>query len=273
MKEFIKIVLCGVVLTCAASTTSSQTMDEPLVTDRPDITESSLSVGRGVWQIETSARWTRFDFGGTDLRAWTTPTLVRVGVAAPLELRLESPLFTAARTSENGAPDEEATGLSPILLGAKYHFVNGGGAVPSTGALLNVLVPSGSGAFSIDFMGASLLVAADWDFLTSWSFGTNVGIDVVEEDNGEVLSAGFFSGALGKGVGEKTGLFLEFVGGGIGRGRIERTFIVDGGMTFLLGLNAQIDVAVGGGVTKETDPGFYVTVGFSGRGTYLKSAR
>ena len=72
----------------ASSATASAA--DTITTDRPDAVESSLTVGRGRFQIETSVAQERDKDAGTKTTVRTTPTLLRLGVTENVEIRLES---------------------------------------------------------------------------------------------------------------------------------------------------------------------------------------
>jgi len=61
---------------------------EPLVTDRPDVAESAVTVGVGTVQLETGLFYERPRGGGAGLLA--TPTLLRVGTGPDTEVRFET---------------------------------------------------------------------------------------------------------------------------------------------------------------------------------------
>lgn len=59
-----------VLLGWPASTALPQAPTEALVTDRPDITESSEVVGGGWFQVETSLQGRRFETGTLETETW-----------------------------------------------------------------------------------------------------------------------------------------------------------------------------------------------------------
>jgi hypothetical protein len=253
----------------AASDVRSQA-DEPLVTDRPDITESSLVVGAGRFQVETSVQLQRFEEGPFEATTWSTPTLLRIGVTGQLEFRLETDAFSSVNMEVAGASDDRTSGYSPIALGLKYHLLEAGASArPSIGVLAHVEVPSGSGAFKMEDAAGTVVLAADWDLTSSVSLGVNGGVDIFEEPGGDTKTGGLFSAAVGYGLTEETGSFLEIAIAEIGLASDMRSVIFDGGITHLFGPGAQIDVAVGAGITEQTEPDLFVTVGFSLRASYL----
>ncbi len=266
-RSAVSLMACVLVM-LAVSDARSQT-DEPLVTDRPDITESSTVVGAGRFQLETSVQLQRFEEGPFEATIWSTPTLLRIGVTGRLEVRLATDAFSTVKTEVTGAADDRSSGYSPIALGLKYHLLEAGAAArPSVGVLAQVEVPSGSGVFKMEDAAGTLLLAADWDLTKSISLGLNGGVDIFEEPGGDTKTGGLFSAALGYGLTEDTGSFLEIAIAEIGLSSDLRSIILDGGITHLFGPGAQIDVAVGAGITEQTEPDLFVTVGFSLRASY-----
>lgn len=169
-------------------------------------------------------------------------------------------------------PSEGTSGFSPIEIGLKYHIRHGGPSAvsPSLGFLLHVKLPSGSTVFKIRDPETTAVLLVDFDLSDRVSFGANLGVDVFEDDPGDLRTAGIFTGALGFGITESVGTFMEVASSGVGLSADDRVILVDAGLTYLFGPNAQIDTAAGFGVDGKTAPDFFVTVGFSFRGSYLK---
>src|SRR5580658_4612771 len=69
--------------------------DLDIVTDRPDVTESSIVVPKGSLQFENGMTWTS-DHGQTALDL--TETLARFGISDRTEFRLVIPNYLAALT-------------------------------------------------------------------------------------------------------------------------------------------------------------------------------
>ena len=84
--------------------------EDPIITDRPDFTESPVSVSPGTIQIELGA--TAFDYDAGSL--WNAgETLVRYGLFNKVEMRLQLP-------SAIGGDDLDS-GLSDSGFGVKIH--------------------------------------------------------------------------------------------------------------------------------------------------------
>jgi hypothetical protein len=81
-------VLC---LLCTIGLAVAGSAEEPLVTDRPDFTESSSAVGSGVVQLESGLTYADFR-GGFDITTFPE-ILARWGVHEKLELRFLLPTY------------------------------------------------------------------------------------------------------------------------------------------------------------------------------------
>jgi len=151
-------------------------IDEPLVTDRPDFTESALTVPVGRVQVEAGFTLTR----DGDENEYTLPeTLLRLGVAERWEIRLELP---SVAFLENGADEE---GLTDMSVGFKWQFVEQEGNRPDVALLGSLTLPTGDDSFGEEGVRPGAILAAGWDLSESvgegWSLGVNAGF--VEADN------------------------------------------------------------------------------------------
>jgi hypothetical protein len=272
MKNRIRLlVLAGVLCAVSAAPVSAQSFVDPLITDRPDITESSQVVDLATLQIETSVQWRRTEYAAADTKTFNTPTLFRFGVGRGFELRLSSDAYSV--TSESGPIGDpvETSGFGPLIIGAKYHFAEPGegSRMPSMGVLAFSEIPSGSSVFRIRNIAAGLIVAADGDLSERFSWGANGGLTAIDVDTPEVSWGGSVSAALGFGFSNRVGGFVEVAFAGIGLPEADRLAVADTGVTFLLSPNAQLDVALGAGLTEQTEPDFFATLGFSFRASFL----
>lgn len=245
---------------------------EPLVTDRPDITESSRVVGAATLQIETSALWRRFVTDAGETRIFSTPTLLRLGVSRSIELRVATEAYSALRETTTAADVEHSSGLSPFILGAKYHLTGASDDGASVGLIAFAEVPSGSSAFKTRYVTGGLILAADGDLSSRVSLGANAGLLVFDDGETDPRGAGSLSAALGFGLSDRATCFAEVASGGLGLGEGDRYVVVDAGLTFLLSAGAQVDAALGGGITEGDSPDFFATVGFSCRLSFKKSS-
>jgi len=93
----------------------SATTREPIVTDRPDFTESSLTVPMGRTQIESGMTWERSDQRNHSI---TFPeVLIRHAVADKTEIRIGLPNYSRGKSEGNSFE-----GFGDAYLGAKFQL-------------------------------------------------------------------------------------------------------------------------------------------------------
>lgn len=252
-------------LTVIASPARSQDEEDEIVTDRPDITESSLVVGPGRFQIETGLLREYRSRGRSDERGLLTPTLLRYGLSRNWEARLETDGFSRLRTFSPGAGVERTAGYSPLAPGAKYTFQRPaeGSRRPTLGAIFHVNVPSGSGAFRGRKLTGDAKLAADWDLAPKWALGVNAGFGWEEDDSGDVFAFGLVTGSVGREWTDRLNSFIELAFQGPETSRGGHALILDGGFTYLVAPLTQLDVAVGTGLSGRTPADTFWTMGIS----------
>ena len=125
------ILLLTFLLTVSFSYSQNQETNEALVTDRPDQTEASSTVGKGILQIETGGLYETFEDNNIKTENYTyNTTLVRYGILDNMELRVGWD-FVEGVTKVNGNKlDNITSGFSPLLLGVKIDITEEKGAMP-----------------------------------------------------------------------------------------------------------------------------------------------
>jgi hypothetical protein len=241
--------------------------EEPLETDRPDITETSTVVGQGRLQIETALQFERVAEDGDRERRWFTPTLFRYGFHPRWEARLETDGYTRARISEAGAGTRRTAGYSPLEVGLKHHLQDArpGSRRPSLGAIAHLGFPSGSTEFATRKVTGSLKLAADWDLAPQWALGVNAGLSVDEDDDGKTFAAGLLTASVARDLTDRLRTYIELAGQTAEARSGRAALLLDGGFAYLFNPNTQVDLAFGTGLAGRTSPDFYWTVGFSRR--------
>jgi len=211
---------------------------EQIAADRPGIADGSQTVGRGTFQLELG--WERDHLA--DARAWSTPLLLRYGVSAPVELRVESQGFTS-------------DGWASPSIGAKMHFFD----KPSLGVIARYFPPFRSAHSSAD-----VRLAADVDLNENWTLNPNVG--VITRDDGDRRFAAALA-ALSVGYNATKSLYL-FVDGALQAPETKRgksAVLADTGAAWIVGNDVQLDVEAGWGVHGQTPPNVFVGAGISRR--------
>ncbi|RMH21396.1 MAG: transporter [Acidobacteria bacterium] len=241
-----------------------------LVTDRPDQTESSVVVPPGYVQIEAGWTFTRNDDGGARLEVHELPgTLVRIGVAERVELRIgwSGLVFEELRgrdlpfvLDQDGAGDAE--------LGAKIYLGEERGARPEIALLVASSVPVGEDAFTTDAFDPSFRLSLAHTLSERLSLGYNLGMEwetgAGDDGRERTLGSAIYTLALGIGLSERWGAFVELFGTAPTSAAGGPANSFDGGFTYLIRDNMQLDVAGGVGLSDAADD-WFVGVGFSVR--------
>ena len=233
-----------------------------LSTDRPDFVESSLTVGDGVFQLETSVARTDTDVPGGDLEVWTTPTLFRYGIRENWELRLETAGYVRAE-----APGFDESGAADIAIGAKWHTRDGqeGTADPSMAWLFHVGLETGSDEFSEEAPRPSVRGVAEWTLSDRTGLGVMGGLGSRENFAGDDFVYGIFGVVVGYAFTPELRGFLEFSAPRVASSEDggNPTFW-DAGVAWVLTPDWQVDAAVNVGASSEAED-LTVAFGLSGR--------
>ncbi len=254
-------VVAGVVL--AAPDLSAQDAP-PLVTDRPDQTESTAVVSPGFAQLELGWTVSEASDGVEEVRAHTLPeALVRIGVLPRVELRVGLPSWSSVEAEVEDS-ELRMEGLGDASLGLKLGLVEGGGRAPSLALLGGTTIPTGEEGVGSERADPSFRLAASGDLGERLSLGVNVGVQWATESvagpaDGPAVDTGadfLYTAALGIAMTDRVGLFLESFGfAGLEASRAARHSL-DGGFTVLIAPNLQLDVRAGAGVDDDAEDWF-----------------
>jgi hypothetical protein len=228
-----------------------------LVTDRPDQTESTEIVPKGSVQSELG-------LGDSDGADATAAGLARIGLADRIELRVGlDELFLSG--------PEDAIDVS---LGTKIRLARERGLRPAIAviAMLNQKLGDSLSPVS-DGLRPSFRFAFSHTLSDRLSLGYNAGVSWDETvrlmgmpvvPDKELTSRFLWTVALGIGATERVGFFVETFGDtGLSDDGSTETAL-DGGVTFLIRPNVQLDLFVGSGVS-DAAPDWLAGAGVSFR--------
>jgi len=228
---------------------------EPLVTDRPDFTEASSTVGRGVTQFELGYTYTRNDDAGTDVHS-TPELLIRQGIWKDwLELRLA---YTGLAI---GGPIDDITGSDDLYLGVKIGLTPQDGCLPQMSLMPQMLVPTGSSALTNDEVLPGVNWLWGWDLNERWTFTGNTQVNRAVDDNQpDAFTIWTQSLALSTSLTDRLGVYGEWWGFSAEDGvdGLNEQYL-SGGMTVLFGNNVQWDFRGGLGLNNDSDDYFFGT--------------
>jgi len=232
-------------------------LDEPLVTDRPDFTEASSTVGRRVLQIEFGYTYSFDDNGTQKTIGHSCPeTLFRYGIFAEwLEARVG---WNFAHQSVQVA---EFSGAEDLYLGFKIGLTPQEGILPEMALILQSMVPTGARAFTADRLLPGLNWLYSWEindcFSTAGSTQFNSNLDEATQD---VYTEWAQSWTIVRSLSDRVGLYTEWFGlfpHGADTAEVQHYF--NGGFTLLLNDDIQWDIRAGAGLNDAADDYFLGT--------------
>jgi hypothetical protein len=229
---------------------------EPLVTDRPDFTESTETVAPGRLQLEAGYTFTRRD---EDIEHSVPEFLLRVGLQERLELRLTLNALAV------DVVDADAQGFQDLTLGTKIKLVEGAADFdlirPHIGLIVQTTLPTGLGE---DEMQPEVILAFAWDLSDRFSLGSNLNYAYPSENGARFHQ---FSGSLvlGYQLTEKWGTYIEYFGFVPASLDGPNESFFDGGFTYLVNDDLQLDARAGVGAFNGRSPDYFVGVGVSWR--------
>lgn len=234
-------------------------LDEPLVTDRPDFTEASSTVGLGVAQLEMGYTYT-FDDGTTNTKSHSYPeTLLRVGILADwLEFRV------SWNYADQEAGPVEMSGGEDLYLGFKIGLTPQEDCLPEMALIPQMTVPTGATAFTAE----EALPGVNWIY--SWAvtdFVSTAGSTQFNRtlDEGTALAYTEWaqSWTIAYALCDQVGAYTEWYAlfpHSADTARAEHVF--NGGFAILANNDVQWDVRAGVGLNDAADD-YFVGTGLS----------
>ncbi len=222
-------------------------MNAQLITDRPDQTESSSTVGKQNLQIESGILVGFEGDGQFSTRQVLAPTnLFRYGLTKGIELRFLSQ-FESFKFQ-----DQVVQGISDIEIGAKFQIFQKEGSATEIAFISHLLIPTGSTELSNDDFGTINKLAVSHEINETMGLGYNIGYDYLGAGSGNLT----YSLVLGVGVNEKVGIYIEPYGELVDLEDFLQYF--DAGLTYLAKENLQFDLSFGTGINHKMN---YISLG------------
>lgn len=226
----------------------------PLITDRPDFTESPQTVPKGLTQIEAGVT---FERSGREKATTIGETLIRVAAGNRAEIRIGIPSYINLR----GGANED--GFDNAFLGAKFALVQRENFPISL--LVGTTLPTGSRKVTSRETNAEAVLATETALSDKIGLAFNAGYGRPNEGQGR-FNQFFGSASLGFDISERVGAFAEvFAFNKDERGGDSKQFI-NGGFTYASNPNLQFDIRAGLGLGNDVDgPDYFTGVGVTQR--------
>jgi hypothetical protein len=247
-------------------------LDEPIVTDRPDFTESSVTVPYGHLQLEGGYTFTYDRESDTRNRTHTAPEfLLRIGVVDHFELRVgwEGYAWNDNHTIERNDAgrsvrvDDWSQGASDLELGFKLELTEQDGLLPSSAFLFGMTVPTGSARISSGDVDPQAGWLWSYDLSERLALAGQFLLGMPTEGDARFVQ-GAASISLGIALSERWGAYLEYYSIFPNSKDTDAAHVADGGLTFAINDNLQLDWRAGVGLNEEADD-FFTGIGFAWR--------
>jgi len=232
-----------------------------LVTDRPDQTESSITVPHKSLQIETGIILEHYKNDNATFNNWGFgTTLLRYGLLQNLELRLGN-YYQYSKLEFKNSTDTIQQGIGPFTGGLKVFIADEEGWRPQLSLLADITLSDlGETDFRPSYSYTTIKLAASHTLSNAFALGYNLGY----ANNGEDPKGMFvYSLVLGTSLTNKLSAYAEIYGTFDDR-EIPRHRI-DGGFTYLLRNNLQLDLSAGLGPEDKGISMWFTSVGGSWR--------
>lgn len=217
-----------------------------LIGDRPDQTESAFVIPKGYFQLEDGFL---FENETSEIQNISySSLLLRYGLFDHFELR-----FNTEYNGIRGSGISEVDGFSPISMGAKIHVNNERGWVPQIAFLAHIgIAETGFKDFKQDDHSAQMVLTFNHTLNDFWSVGYSLGVTFPSEVH---YSVGTYTLVSGFALTEKLGAFVEAYGDFSKEMTPENK--VNGGITYLLTPNFQVDIAGGFGLNDAAADNYF----------------
>ena len=235
-------------------------LDEPLATDRPDFTEASSTVGRGVLQLEFGYTYIFDDDGAGDTKSHSYPELLmRWGIFRDwLELRV------AGNYAEEEFAGITDSGSEDLYLGVKLGLTSQQGILPEMALIPQMTVPTGNDAFTNDEVLPGLNWIYGWEISDCWGTAGSTQFNrSIDEASDRAYTEWAQSWAVAYSLTDRWGAYAEWFGlfpNSAETARVQHYF--NGGFTYLLSNDVQWDIRGGTGLNAAADD-YFVGTGFS----------
>ena len=229
---------------------------EPLISDRPDFTESTATVKRGEVQLEGGDT---FEHASSVKTNTLGELLLRIGLASRAELRIEPGSYTKV-TSPNG----DGSGWVDAALGTKLRLYEppneNPSIVPAVSLIVLTSVPTGSVEFRQTKLQPEAKLAAEWTLSDRIGVATNFNVSRPRDDENGRYTVFEGSVSFGFALTQRLGAYTEVFGfapqlSTVGHSRYGNT-----GLTFSLTPDFQLDLRGGVGFN-GVQPDYFVGAG------------
>lgn len=224
--------------------------------DRPDTTESPITVDAGHLQIEASfADYSHDEEDDQRFEAWHAfDTNVKAGLTNNMDLQFVFAAYGEERTSGRGGPGERLDGCGDLTIRWKTNlWGNDGGTKTAFGVMPFVTIPTGAD-LSTDRCEGGFIAVLGYDLAEGVGLAFMAEVDAVYDEEDESYDAEFVHTATcGFDVVGPLGAFVEYIGVVSGDATTEYQALFSGGLTYAVNADTLLDVGARFGLTDAAE--------------------
>ena len=233
-------------------------------TDRPDTSDSTDIVGRGLWQLETGISFDADSEAGVSVKEIAAPlAMLRVGLHPRFEVRISAEGLLSDEIRAPGGR-RRVTGGSDTQISAKWKLFTRPRRCFVLALEPVLSLPTGSDAFTSGGYDPMLKFIIDRTLPGGFSVSANIVLSS-DTDAGSRFTQQGTSASFSHGLPRGWTAFAEiFTTSALKRGG-DRAWIIDAGGSRPIGHRMQVDVSAGRALSKA-GADWFVSTGFSVRG-------
>jgi hypothetical protein len=228
----------------------------PFSIDRPDVTESPISVDPGHFQFEGDlVKWVK-DRPGESNRTFNFMSgLYKMGITRSWDIHIGLELYNVYQDTEGNTYDE---GYGSTVIRLKHNFWgNDGESRTALGMIPYVAFLSGNPLDSDVVYGIGFPFS--YGLNENYDLGAQPQFDFILNENGKYELSYFQTVVIG---GPLVGEMDFYVEGLAIFNSVQNQFLVNGGLIYNISPNVKVDIATNVGVTKETPTRIYLGLSF-----------
>ncbi len=230
-----------------------------LSADRPDVTESPITVDAGHVQLELSFLDYRRDdrnSDNTEFEAWTVgATNIKFGLLHNVDLQFVFDAYTDEDTFDEAAgTTSSAQGFNDIQFRLKINLWGNDGGETAFAVMPFIQLPVGSDELTSDHVEGGLIFPFGMELGDGWGLGLMAEIDwVYDQDDGNYDTDFVHTAVLGHEIIGPLGGYVEYVGIISGDGDSDYQSLIGTGLTYALSDDLVLDVGANFGLTKSAE--------------------
>lgn len=234
-----------------------------IATDRPDFVEASSAVGRGRVQLEAGYTYVRDNSAGTRVVSHSYPeALLRIGMFADwFEFRIGQNLGS----EHDSGVGHGIHGASDLYLGCRFDLAEQKGIFPETSLILQTSVPTGHNSFTARQMLPGFNLLYGWDIIEErLTLGGSTQVNRRVDDSSHYYAEYAQAFTVGYKWTQRFGQYTEWFGlipCGATSADARTQHYLDGGFTYLITDNFQVDIRAGIGLNRAAND-FFAGTGF-----------